>query len=60
MPSIELTTDELQRAAMACRIGAAQAQQDAAHQENPRLKATFTEAAALYMRLSERFENARE
>jgi hypothetical protein len=60
MPTLDLTNDEMQRTAMACRIGAARAERDAARQENPRIKATFAEAAALYMRLSERFEKARE
>jgi len=59
MPSMELATDEMRTAAMACRIGAAQAQQDAERQDNPRLRATFAEAAERYTALAARFENAR-
>jgi hypothetical protein len=60
MPDVTFSNDELQAVAMACRIGAAQAQQDADRQDNPRLKATFTEAAARYAALAARFEHVRE
>jgi nitrogen-specific signal transduction histidine kinase len=60
MPDIALSRDELQAVAMACRIGAAQAVQDAEHQDNPRIKLAFAEAAARYTALSERFESARQ
>jgi hypothetical protein len=59
MATLELSNDELQAAAMACRIGAAQAERDAERQENPRIKQSFTDSAARYSALAERFEGAR-
>jgi hypothetical protein len=59
MPDITLSTDELRDTAMACRIASSQAAQDAARQENPRIKQSFTDSAARYSALAERFEKAR-
>jgi hypothetical protein len=60
MPTIELSTDELRRATQACRIGAAQAQQDADRQDDGRIKTCFIEAAERYSTLASKFESARE
>jgi hypothetical protein len=60
MPDISLSLDELQAVAMACRIGAAQAELDAAGQENPRIRQGFADSAARYSALAVRFESARE
>jgi hypothetical protein len=59
MPDISLSTDELQVAAMACRVAMALAEQDAKRQENPRIKQSFTDSAARYAELGLKFENAR-
>jgi molecular chaperone GrpE (heat shock protein) len=60
MPDITLSNDELQAAAMGCRIGAAQAEQDAERQENPRLKTSFVESAQRYLTLAAKFESTRK
>jgi hypothetical protein len=59
MPLIELTDDELRDAAMAARIAAMRAEQDAAAQANPRIKATFADGVARYATLGKKFEQAR-
>jgi hypothetical protein len=60
MPDIARSTDDLRAVAMACRIGARQAEQDAERQDNPKIKASFAAHAARYSALAPRFENARE
>jgi hypothetical protein len=60
MPDITLSNDELQSAAMACRVAMALAECDAAGQDNPRIKASFAESANRYLTLAAKFERARQ
>jgi hypothetical protein len=55
-----LSAEDLQRAAMACRVAADQARRDVERQENPQTKAIFEKMAAEYIKLAERFERARQ
>jgi hypothetical protein len=48
MPTIELDDSEIQNATQACRIAAVQAEQDAAKQTSPTVRATFEAAAKRY------------
>jgi hypothetical protein len=59
MSTLDFTDDELRDAAMAARVAARQAEQDAAMQTNPRINRTFREATARYTQLSDKFEHAR-
>ena len=59
MPDITLSTEELRDAAMACRVAMELATQDAARQDNPKIKASFVADAARYTARSVKFENAR-
>jgi hypothetical protein len=58
--TLELTDDELRDAAQAARLAVAQAQKDATAQPNPRISATFLECSKCYVRLAEKFEEARQ
>jgi hypothetical protein len=56
---MELTDEEKQRAAMACRAAAAIAEKDAQGQSSPGIRATFEEQAEKYRALAVRFDAAR-
>jgi hypothetical protein len=45
-----LSAEDLQRAAMACRVAADQARQDVERQENPQTQAIFEKMAAEYIK----------
>ena len=49
---VQLTDTEKQSAAQACRIAAYQAEQDAAKQSNPTVRATFEATARRYLDLA--------
>ena len=49
---MQLTDTERQSAAQACRIAAYQAEQDAAKQSNPSVRATFEATARRYLDLA--------
>lgn len=54
---IELSNVELADVAQAVRAAAYRAEQDAAKQSSPTIRATFEESAARFKALSEKFEN---
>ena len=56
MPQIDLSDSELQNAAQAARVAAAQAESDSAKQTNPGARKLFELSARSYRALSERFE----
>jgi uncharacterized protein YhaN len=60
MPSIDLTDAELQNAAQAARVAAAQAEHDAARQASSSMRPHFDASAKRYRALSEKFEQARK
>jgi hypothetical protein len=59
MPQINLAPDELQDAAQAARIAAAQAEADAEKQSSPSIRAMFDNSARRFRELAARFERAR-
>jgi hypothetical protein len=59
MPHINLSPDELQDAAQAARVAAAQAEKDAEKQSSPSIRAMFDSSARRFRELAERFERAR-
>lgn len=59
MSTQALTDTELQAAAQACRIAAVQADQDAAKQSSPSVRATFEASAKRFRELAEKLERAR-
>jgi hypothetical protein len=59
MPKIELTEVELQQAAQGARIGAVQAEKDAAQQSSPSVRAKFEASAQRYRELAAKFDRAR-
>jgi hypothetical protein len=60
MRSIDLTADELQLAAQGARIGAVQAENDAAKQSSPTVRATFEASAKRFRELAAKLEQARK
>jgi len=60
MASINLSNSELQNAAQACRIAAVQAEQDAAKQSSPSVRAIFEASIARFQALAEKLERARK
>jgi hypothetical protein len=60
MPSIELTDAELQQAAQGARIGAVQAEQDAAKQSSPTVRANFEATARRFRDVAAKLEQARK
>jgi hypothetical protein len=60
MPPINLTPDECQSAAQACRIAAVQAERDAATQSNPGVHQIFLTSVERYRALAARFEQVRK
>jgi hypothetical protein len=59
MPHINLAPDELQDAAQAARVAAAQAEKDAEKQSSPSTRAMFDSTARRFRELAARFERAR-
>jgi hypothetical protein len=59
MPAIDLTPDELQQAAQGARMGAVQAEKDAAQQSSPTVRANFEAIARRYRELAVKLEQAR-
>lgn len=59
MPQIDLSDSELQNAAQAARVAAAQAECDAARQTNPGTRKLFEQSARTYLALSTKFEAER-
>lgn len=55
LAAMNLTDDERQAAAQACRVAAHQAETDAAKQSNPGVRATFEETAKRFRRLAAKF-----
>jgi hypothetical protein len=53
---MDLSNEDMRRAAMACRAAAFQAEQDAGRQSNPSVRATFEREAAEYQKLAARFD----
>lgn len=58
MPSIDLTDSELQQAAQGARMGAVQAEKDAAQQSSPGVRANFEASAKRYRDLAAKLEQA--
>jgi hypothetical protein len=56
LPGMQLTPEEMHRAAMACRAAAYQAEKDAEAQSNPGVKETFRREASAFKALAARFE----
>ena len=59
MPHINLASDELQDAAQAARVAAAQAEADAEKQSSPSIRAMFDNSARRFRELAARFERVR-
>lgn len=59
MARLDLTLDELGSAAQACRVAAAQAEQDAGKQSSPTVRQSFETIAKRYTDLGETFEEVR-
>lgn len=53
---MQLTPEEMHRAAMACRAAGYRASQDAQIQSNPGVKATFERDARAYVALAEKLD----
>jgi hypothetical protein len=60
MATIELTDTELQQAAQGARMGAVQAEKDAAQQSSPSVRANFEVSARQYRQLATKLEQARK
>jgi hypothetical protein len=60
MPTLDLTDTELQSAAQAARIAAAQAEQDAEKQSSPGVRASFEGTAKRFRELAAKLERARK
>jgi hypothetical protein len=59
MPNINLAPDELQDAAQAARVAAAQAEADAEKQSSPKIRGMFENAARRFRELADKLERAR-
>ncbi len=60
MPTLDLSDSELQQATQACRIAAVQAEQDAAKQSSPTVRASFDGTARRYRALAEKLGQCRQ